>query len=145
MTKSDNPYRNLRNHIAYDIEQQLTNAFIVNPNNHVVLPPNIPMISENGIYSFIFLDDGNLVIYDRDYANPIWNSNTHEIFPKPNKCIFQSDGNILLTCYNTPVWAAPNRIFDATRAPYTYIMQNDGNFVIYDRHAIPVWTTASGN
>jgi hypothetical protein len=124
--------------MLYGIQSPLTNAFIIKQNTYAVLPPNIPMISDNGRYSFIFQNNGDLVLYDQFTA--VWNSNTCNNIPRPNRCIMQSDGNLVLYHNNTPIWTH-NKISDINQAPYTYIIQSDGNFVIYDKHGSVVWIT----
>jgi pseudomonalisin len=112
------------------------------PNNKDYLKPNEQLIrgqsikSDNGLFTLIQQDDGNLVLYGFNKA--LWASGTDGKAVK--NCIMQSDGNLVLYGYNgSAVWSSgtynhPNPILR---------MQNDGNVVIYANTAF--WATGTNN
>lgn len=110
-------------------------------------------------YNLLLQDNGNLVLYDGKFT-PLWATgtfkfpigtaavtslNSNQFVKSPNglyKLIMQTDGNMVLyTGKNdeVPLWATmTNR---ASNLPNVANMQNDGNFVIYDKNGTPLWNS----
>ncbi|MCY7520765.1 lectin [Paenibacillus larvae] len=59
--------------------------------------------SNNGEYTLILQDDGNLVLYGRGKA--LWNTITHGLAAK--NLVMQSDGNLVLYGYSGALWHQP--------------------------------------
>lgn len=90
--------------------------------------------SNNGQYTFILQDDGNLVLYGRGRA--LWASNTNG--KAVSNCIMQGDGNLVVYGYPKPIWASNTNGWGGAYL----VMQDDGNAVIYiGRRAI--WATGT--
>jgi hypothetical protein len=90
--------------------------------------------SENGRYTFIFQDDGNLVLYSRN--RPLWASNTDG---QPAAiCTMQYDGNLVIYDRdNHSLWHSGTWGNDGSRL----IVQDDGNVVIYRPDGAAIWAT----
>jgi len=90
--------------------------------------------SNNGQYTFILQDDGNVVLYGRGRA--LWASNTNG--QAVNNLIMQSDGNLVAYGYPHAIWSSGTYNW-----PGAYlVIQDDGNAVIYiGRRAI--WATGT--
>jgi hypothetical protein len=50
--------------------------------------------SGNGNFELVFQDDGNLVLYWKTYARPLWASNTNG--RTGARCVLQNDGNLVI-------------------------------------------------
>jgi len=70
---------------------------------------------------------GNFVVYD-ELQRPAWQTNTNQ----PNSYLeIQNDGELVV--YNQeriPLWKSKTGVPGV--APYTLILQDDGNLVLYD-------------
>jgi hypothetical protein len=94
------------------------------------------LISNNKIYKMCQQGDGNLVLYKNDIA--IWATNR---FKMTSKLCMQGDGNLVNYSDNQPYWATDKF---STNTPHKAIMQDDGNFVVYDAKGTVLWSTLSG-
>ena len=108
-----------------------------------VLKPGQCLTSANGIYSFCYQTDANLVLYEnREKPNMrvVWHANSN-LHPPAFQChLQQSDGNLVV--YNTPghaTWFTDK--FGTQYPPSKLIVQNEGNVVIYDRNGTPYWNS----
>ncbi|MCD4766367.1 MAG: hypothetical protein K8R34_07640 [Methanosarcinales archaeon] len=101
-----------------------------------VLNPGQSISSINGRYTFVYQDDGNLVLYRNQDRKPLWASGT---YGRPAQvCIMQGDGNLVI--YDPdgqPIWSSDTWHDQGSRL----IVQNDGNVVIYRPDNTPVWAT----
>jgi hypothetical protein len=97
-------------------------------------------ISPNGRYSFIYQDDGNLVLYSNP-SRPLWSSNTDG--RPPGECIMQRDGNLVIygpqSQGRQPFWNSGTQQYPGSRL----LVQDDGNVVIYQPDGTPVWATST--
>jgi len=94
---------------------------------------NCSLKSKNGLFSLIFQDDGNLVLYKSGIIAK-WTTKTEK--KNTIKCIFQNDGNFVLYSNNGPLWAS---MTDGTGN--FLILQDDGNLVIYNRDNVGIWAS----
>lgn len=120
---------------------------------------------QTGVWDIIMQADGNLVLYD-GHGHPFWASNTNG---KPGaSLIVQNDGNVVI--YNTnnqPLWATNTVVPTSPAAPtqtgrllpgqgllagqsirstdgrFTFIMQADGNLVLYGPGDQPLWASGT--
>jgi hypothetical protein len=107
--------------------------------------------------------DGNLVIYSTASA-PLWQSNTSHVpsfsnsvlhslsngvlYPqqslqmanRSHTLLMQRDGNMVLYSNGNPIWTPFTQGNPGARA----VMQNDGNFVIYNAQGRPLWWSGTG-
>jgi predicted heme/steroid binding protein len=93
------------------------------------------MRSCNGVNTFAFQADGNLVAYGRDAR---WATMTNGRQPAPANVIMQKDGNFVMYDVNdTPIWAS------GTHGQWnaTLDVQDDCNNVMYNANRTPVWHT----
>ncbi len=91
------------------------------------------LVSNNKIFKMCQQGDGNLVLYKK--GSPIW---AHNIFYPNSRLCMQRDGNLVCYSGNTPYWAT--NVF-AGRPPMRAIMQDDGNFVVYNSINQVLWAT----
>merc|ERR1711924_212180 len=104
--------------------------------------------SENGDYKMIMQGDGNLVLYNND-DEPLWASGTNGDYGA--HCIFQEDGHFLIyrcdedgrvstnpddCIWKTDIYGDPSDFHHGW-----VCMQNDGNFVQYNKRGTPLWCT----
>ena len=91
------------------------------------------LTSSNGFYTFSRQEDGNLgIICD---GNKMWESNTKG---KDVDALCIAKGSLALYKTNETVpWTGGALKRDAS--PETIIMQNDGNFVMYDKNGNAQW------
>lgn len=100
------------------------------------LLPNESLTSANGRYTFIYQNDGNLVLYRNSDGVPLWASNTAGT--SPGVAIMQRDGNLVIYDANDDyVWESGTSRNRRSRL----LVQNDGNVVIYRRDGTPSWST----
>ena len=96
-----------------------------------MLKPGEFLTSPDRAYQLLLQTDGNLVLYKGGRAQ--WSSGTHG---KSNVRLYaQKDGNVVLYSGTRPIWQTksavranndPNRVFEST-----FVVQNDGNVVVY--------------
>lgn len=99
-----------------------------------VLNPGESISSASGQYTFIYQDDGNLVLYRQD-GQPLWASKTDG---KPTGvCIMQEDGNLVIYDSVQAIWSSNTWQHPGSRL----VVQDDGNVVIYSSDETPVWAT----
>lgn len=103
------------------------------------LPPDQPIHSANGRYTFVFQGDGNLVLY-KNYPNhprkPLWASGTNG--RSAVVCIMQDDGNLVIYDPDAnALWASGTN----GHASSHLVVQDDGNVVIYQPNNAAVWAT----
>lgn len=89
--------------------------------------------SGNNRYYFIFQNDGNFVVYNRNDGS-MWSSNTAG---KGQRAAFQNDGNLVVYGPRESVVYSTNT---NGRSANRLTMQDDGNLVIYSR-AKPLWSS----
>merc|ERR1712224_51226 len=104
--------------------------------------------SENGEYRLTMQGDGNLVLYRG--GDPLWASGTDGEYGA--HCVFQKDGHFLVyrcdpdgrvsTNPDDCVWKTDIYGDEGTFHGGWCCMQNDGNFVQYDRSGRPLWSLA---
>ena len=91
------------------------------------------MLSRNGFYKFILQENGNLEILCD--GNKIWESHTKG---KSIDGLYIAKGGLVLYAPDrTVAWQKGSWKRDAN--PETVIMQNDGNFVMYDKNGNAIW------
>lgn len=97
------------------------------------------LISDSGcVFSAIFQDDGNLVVYDC-CGSALWASNTWGT--GADRCAFQDDGNLVVYQGSNPKW--DSKTYGSNYGD-VLIMQTDGNLVIYDSSSSsPKWHSAT--
>lgn len=92
------------------------------------------LVSSNGRFRASMQgSDGNFVLYDNGVA---YYDIKRTGYPNASLCL-QGDGNLVAT-YNGQVYWASGSI--SSKPPFRAIMQNDGNFVIYDAER-SIWAT----
>ena len=99
-----------------------------------------PIHSANGLYTFVFQGDGNLVLYkntsDRGRI-ALWASGTNGKVPV-GVCIMQGDGNLVIyDDYRKPIWSSKTSGSPGSQL----VVQDDGNVVIYQTDRKAVWST----
>jgi hypothetical protein len=100
-----------------------------------VLDPGGSITSANGLFTFVYQGDGNLVLY-RSGGVPLWASNTDGT--PPGVCIMQGDGNLVIyrpgpqPVWDTGTWNQPGNHL---------VVQDDGNVVIYRPDGSAPWAT----
>jgi serralysin len=101
-----------------------------------VLTVDQQLYADSGGARLHFQPDGNLVLYCNrpDGWIPRWATNTWG--QSVDKCIMQSDGNLVLYNEAVPVWSSGTWIYPGSRL----VMQSDENLVIYHENA-PVWAS----
>lgn len=55
----------------------------------------------------------------------------------------QGDGNLVAYSNGTPYSSSQTNNMKGSSSPYTLIMQNDGNLVIYNQANKPIWATGT--
>lgn len=91
--------------------------------------------SNNGRYTFVMQEDGNLVLYERG-GRALWASGTNG--SAVSQCIMQADGNLVIYGYPAAIWAS-----GTAGNPGSYlVVQDDGNVVIY-RPNVAIWATGT--
>ena len=91
------------------------------------------LTSSNGFYTFSLQEDGNLeIVCD---SNKIWESNTKG---KDIDALYIAKGGLALYETNKTV-AWTGGAWKRDTGPETIIMQNDGNFVMYDKNGNAQW------
>ena len=99
------------------------------------LSPGQKLISENGKFTFVMQNDGNLVLYYRGKA--YWASGTSGRSPK--KLIMQDDGNLVIYFNDAAPWSTRTN----GNGPSHLVMQDDGNVVIYKNSGGHTWATGT--
>ena len=89
--------------------------------------------SQNGIYTLIYRDDGNLCL--NNGTTPIWNTMINGI--TSTKCKFQADGNLVIYNDSNAVWSS----MTSGKGGYYISLQDDGNLCIYTKDNIAIWST----
>lgn len=101
--------------------------------------------------------DGNLVVYQAGHA--LWDSGTYG-HPGNSTLAMQTDGNLVIYGPGGPLWATGTYIYSVLPAPggsrlvvgqslrsssgqYKFIMQSDGNLVLYGPHGA-TWASHTG-
>ena len=93
------------------------------------------LISNNGVYSLIMQEDGNLVLYLKGATKALWASGTAGRVVW--KCTMQSDGNLVIYQDYNPIWKSHTQGHPGAKL----ILQDDGNAVIYSLEGVPIWST----
>ena len=92
--------------------------------------------SANGLYTFIYQSDGNLVLYPNGSTNALWASGTNGT--SQGHTIMQGDGNLVIYDANgVAVFATHTEGNPGSRL----VVQNDGNVVIYAPDGTALWAT----
>lgn len=98
---------------------------------------NTCLVSKNNNYKMCQQNDGHLVMYKAN-GKVLWASG---IAPGPGgELCMQDDGNLVNYMNGKPYWNT-NTHSDKPVGPYTAVMQDDGNFVIYQADGKPTWHT----
>ena len=111
------------------------------------LLPGECLVSDNGKHSFCFESDGNVVVYSQE--KPVWKSNSTAQQPT-ELFIDNEDGQLVAkevdaaeaSLGGSDFWLnIPNEQTIKSGAPFTAIMDNDGNFVIKRGDDAVIWST----
>merc|ERR1711924_49541 len=114
----------------------------------MALMANGSLYSESGEYRMTMQGDGNLVLYNSN-DEPLWASGTNGDYGA--HCILQKDGHFLIytldedgRCSCNPddcIWKT-DIYGDEHDFKHGWVeMQDDGNFVQYNKHGTPLWCT----
>jgi hypothetical protein len=104
------------------------------------LTPDQRITSQDKRFALIYQMDGNLVLYKIDTTPyvPLWMSGTNG---KPlGICIMESSGNLVIYSEGQVIWSS--NIRNSTKDSH-FIIQNDGNGVIYQPNQKAVWVTST--
>ena len=138
-------------HVVLSVNGNL--FFIVQNELHAkeALESGQKLSSPNGYYVLSMQPDGNLVLYKRSCYEgcwvAIWASQTTGKGSSPYKLKMQGSDNHLLIrdTEKTAIWAT--NVFIADHSPWKEggfaVLQDDGNFVVYDGDKTPMWDTAT--
>jgi serine/threonine protein kinase len=108
-----------------------------------VLPIGGHLLSNNNLYRFEVLMDGELVLYDNYSGKIMWSSKSKG---DPDALVMQDDGNLVLYGKNgTVLWATEKT---GKQGDYFLLLQNDGNLVVYkgingSPNVTPIWSTGT--
>jgi len=105
-------------------------------NSGECLYSNQYIYSLNSCFQLIMQTDGNLVIYRRRGAEPLWSTATSKSCT--TRACMQDDGNFVTYCKNHTTWASGTPGWNGG----TLFMQDDGNAVIYSNN-IAIWSSAT--
>jgi hypothetical protein len=95
--------------------------------------------SDNDEVTLMFQTDGNVVLYNNDTGEALWNTGTGGR-TDATRFIMQSDGNLVLYAGATPLWNA------GIISPNAYLaVQDDHNLVVYSGSGAALWNTATTN
>ena len=110
-----------------------------------VLVANEFIESTNGYYA-VLQSDCNFVIYRSKHfvpRNALWASNTRNDNCNNPVLVNQNDGNVVL--YNNGVRTSQNALFSTGTnngsSCYNFVMQDDGNLVLYTLDGHAVWAS----
>ena len=103
------------------------------------LSPGDSINSDNDEVTLMFQTDGNVVLYNNDTGQALWNTFTSGR-TDATRFIMQSDGNLVLYAGTTPLWSAG--VFSPNAS---LIVQDDHNLVVYSSSGLPVWQTGTTN
>ncbi len=69
----------------------------------------------------------------------------NNIVSENNRCKLktQTDGNLVLYDNDAPIWSSGT--YNRGNAPYKTLMQQDGNYVLYDVSLVPLWASGTFN
>ncbi|RTZ89777.1 MAG: lectin [Deltaproteobacteria bacterium] len=103
------------------------------------LLPGQHLISQNRIYTFSLQKDGNMVLRKAESLKSkkkhiLWNSGTSG---PVDKLLMQQDGNLVLYHGGKAKWSTGT---NGNPGAY-FIMQNDGNAVVYSKNNKALWST----
>ena len=102
-----------------------------------VMEPNGILLSDNGEFKMVMQEDGNLVLYKIDGAEPLWAAGTSG---EGNYLRLQGDHHcVVYNADNECVWSTG--VHTRGEDPCYVTMQDDGNFVQYDATGAPMWDT----
>ena len=109
-----------------------------------VLSMNSPYFSDNGAYFLIMQEDGNLVIYERDFSlaymdnKAVWASQTYHFGQQPYMLVIEKDGELVIyDALWVPLWKA--RTAGKGVAPFRLEVTNDGDLSLIDQMNKVVW------
>lgn len=94
--------------------------------------------SNNGKYTLVLQEDGNLVLYkvEEKLKKALWSSGTFN--RAVNRCVMQQDGNLVIYGFSEAIWDTHT----SGRPGAFIVMQDDGNLVMfYNKEAI--WWTGT--
>jgi hypothetical protein len=83
------------------------------------------LVSGNKAFNFIVQGDGNIVLYKKGAAK--WSTGTRGT---NCKLVLQGDANLVLYCDEGVRWSTNTSRF-ASQGPFKFVVQNDGNLVLY--------------
>lgn len=163
---ADNAYKqsqlDTKNNTAQSLKSQIPPPPPPSPNDRITSPNciiNKCIDSANKQYHACQQNDGHFVVYNKNWR-PIYATGKYAGDTVPGSLCMQHDGNLVnYKGNNTPdlanwpgygpvdmrssqhYWASGTSDHGYHLKPYSAIMQNDGNFVIYDRNEKPIWAT----
>lgn len=107
------------------------------------LKPNESISSPDRCYDFVYQEDGNAVVYERDKPDgekPIWSSDTYNR-PAWRTCI-QNDGNfVVYENEKKASWASNVFGSDSKYEGCSLVMQDDGRLVVYNKDNEELWAS----
>lgn len=93
--------------------------------------------SSNKMYFLTLQTDGNLVLYTVATGKAKWAAGTYNKGTVGSRqLVMQGDGNTVLYNVNQAIW---NTGKNSTDAPFSFVIQNDGNGVVYGRSGRVLW------
>ena len=100
------------------------------------------LYSQNGWYRLKMQSDGNLVITDKA-GSVTWNSGTYGT--AAHFAAFQPDGNLVLYAADgsTAIWWTNHGQYPQNTG-YVWLLDDSGEFVLFDRNNLPVWRSWTG-
>lgn len=104
------------------------------------------LVSANGKFTLWMQSDGNLVLYHNVSSSPVpyWASDTEwgPIDQHPKSLTFQADAQMVLKD-DSGILRWSSGTWGPFEDPFM-VLQDDGNLVIYDKYAQPIWASGVG-
>jgi lambda family phage minor tail protein L len=113
-----------------------------------ILTSGNELIANSGHYRLVMQSDGNLVIYDRDFA-PRWATNTDG--NGPSTLYHQGDSNITIRRNGDGVVTYSSDTFTggvnnpSGLVSDRLVIQDDGNFALYAANGTAIWATGTAS
>jgi hypothetical protein len=141
--RNDRDFRDVGNRAFNSIEMKVFEKFLgpkpAALGGTVDLSQGDSVSSDNNEVTLMFQTDGNVVLYNNDTGEALWNTRTAGR-TEATRFIMQSDGNLVLYAGSTPLWNAGIISPNARLA-----VQDDHNLVIYSTGGTALWHTGTTN